>query len=90
MKSFFRQRIKTDAVAAITGKRECVTTNRHILFFLIDMQIAIDYNIEVLTIFAMDESVSDSFAEVSSWDIFVYLHILRKEEVIQNKSIITP
>ena len=26
----------------------------------------------------------------SLWDIFVYLHILRKEEVIQNKSIITP
>ena len=53
------------------------------------MQIATDYNIEVLTISAMDESVSDSFAEVSSWGIFVYLYILRKEEVIQNKNIIT-
>lgn len=58
-------------------------------FFLIDMQIATDYNIEVLTISAMDESVSDSFAEVSSWCVFVYLYILRKEEVIQNKNIIT-
>ena len=58
-------------------------------FFLIDMQIATDYNIEVLTISAMDESVSDSFAEVSSWGVFVYLYILRKEEVIQNKNIIT-
>ena len=48
------------------------------------MQIATDYNIEVLTISAMDESVSDSFAEVSSWGILcIYTYSEKKKDTKQ-------